>query len=214
MLRAIVTKIGLTIPRAGANFVVSTERDTMQLTYNQDKTVRSHLATLAKEIRAKFSATAYQGDFKNTVTDETFGDRLQVGTQATINGIRYLLVANVLVARQKGGEVSLRVSAWSLSPNTGLPVGTWPVKRTKLAGVKLTPNGFIRRLAGQNNQVDMVQRVATVLNQAKMNLKGDYFGRPVVAERTDRYGENPYDTTESHLLVFGGYENTARKLAR
>ena len=183
-------------------------------TIENDKSVRRHLAALATSIRAKFSATAYQGDFANTVTDETFGDRLQVGTTATINGVRYLLVLNVLVSRNSGGKVSVRVSAWSLSGNTGMPVGTWPIKRTELTGVRLTPNGFVRRIGHTDSPVDMVQRVTVYLNQARANLKADVIGRPVVTVRTDRNGENEYDTTESHLLPFGGYVAAAQRLAR
>jgi quinolinate synthase len=182
------------------------------LTIEQDKSVRRQLAQLAKSVRAKFSATAYQGDFANTVTGETFGDRLQVGTTATVNGTRYLLVLNLLIARNSGGKVSVRVSAWSLSGNTA--VGTWPIKRTELTGVRLTPNGFVRRIGRVDSPVDMTARITTYLAQARANIKAEYYGKPVVTEHTDRNGDNPYDTTESHLLVFGGYHAAGARLAR
>jgi hypothetical protein len=177
-----------------------------------DKAVRQHLATLAKAIRAKFSATAYQGDFENTVTGETFGDRLQVGTTATINQVRYLLVANVLISRNDGGKVSIRVSAWSLSGNTGKPVGTWVIRRTALTGVTLTDKGFRRRIGNTYSPVDMAQRVTVYLNQAKALLKDEFYGRPVVTVHTNREGDNPYDTTESHLLPFGGIDGVMARL--
>ena len=183
-------------------------------TIENDKSVRRHLAALATSIRAKFSATAYQGEYENTVTGDTFGDRLQVGTTATINGVRYLLVLNVLVARNAGGKVSVRVSAWSLSGNTGKPVGTWVIRRTDLTGVRLTPSGFVRRIGAKDSPVDMAQRIATYFSQARNNLKADIYGRPVVTVRTDKYGDNPYDTTESHLLVFGGLAGAGARLAK
>src|ERR1017187_9772070 len=58
-------------------------------TIEQDKTVRVIMHETAKAISAKFT-TAYQGDYIDTVTDTTLGDRLQVGTVANIAGIRYL----------------------------------------------------------------------------------------------------------------------------
>jgi len=183
-------------------------------TIEQDKTVRQHLATLARDIRTKFSATAYQGDYANTVTGDTFGDRLQVGTTATVAGIRYLLVANVLVSRNTGGKVSLRVSAWSLSDNTGELSGSWVIRRTDLTGVTLTAHGFRRRIGNQYAPVDMSQRVATYLGQARALLNDGFYGRPVVTIHTDRDGDNPYDTTESHLLPFGGTDGTIKRLTR
>lgn len=184
-------------------------------TIEQDKAVRAHLAALAKSLRAKFSATAYQGDFENTVTGDTFGDRLQVGTTATINGERYLLVLNVLIARDSGGKVSVRVSAWSLSGKTGNPVGTWVIRRTDLTGMRLTAKGFVRRIGHTDvtrTADEMAQRFSTYLHQAKANLKSGQYSRPVVQVRTDRNGDNAYDTTESHLLVFGGYQAAAARL--
>lgn len=183
-------------------------------TIENDKAVRRHLSDLAKVIRAKFTSTAYQGDYVDTVTDETFGDRLQVGTQVTVNGLRYLLVLNVLIARNDGGRVSVRVSAWSLSGNTGKPVGTWTIRRTDLTGVRLTPKGFVRRIGHIDAPVDMAQRIGTYLLQAKTNLKAEHYGRPVVGVRTDRNGDNPYTTTESHLLAFGGVESATKRLTR
>ena len=182
-------------------------------TIEADKAVRAHLATLAKSIRTKFTATAYQGDYVDTRTDTTMGDRLQVGTTATVAGVRYLLVANVLVARNAGGKVSIRVSAWSLNSN-GVPTGTWCIKRTELTGVRLTPKGFVRRIGHIDTPVDMAQRVAVYLTMAKANIKAEKYGRPVVQVRTDRNGDNAYDTTESHLLVFGGYEAAGARLAK
>ena len=183
-------------------------------TIEQDLAVRSHLATLARAIRGKFTATAYQGDYENTVTGETFGDRLQVGTQVTIEGIRYLLVVNVLVSRNDGGKVSVRVSAWSLSGNTGKPVGTWVIRRTALQGVTLTHKGFMRRIGNTYSEVDMVQRLTSFLNLARTSLRTGFYGRPVVVIHTDKDGDNPYSTLESHLLVFGGYESAALKLSK
>jgi len=178
-------------------------------TIEQDKAVRAHLATLAKAIRAKFTAT-YQGDYVDTVTGDTFGDRLQVATVATVASVRYLLVANVLVARNSGGKVSIRVSAWSVG-TSGELVGTWVIRRTDLTGVTLTDQGFRRRIGNQYAPVDMVQRVATYLTQARALLADEFYGRPVVTIHTDREGANAYDTTDSHLLPYGG---TAGAMAR
>ncbi len=182
-------------------------------TIDQDKAVRAHLSALARAIRAKFATTAYQGDYQDTRTGETFGDRLQVGTVATVAGVRYLLVLNVLVARNAGGRVSVRVSAWSLD-STGTPVGSWVIARTDLTGVTLTARGFTRRLGGVSSDVDMSQRVATYLHQAKARLAQGHYGRPVVTVHTDSEGLNPYDTTESHLLVFGGMAGAGARLTK
>ena len=183
-------------------------------TIEQDKATRAHLATLARDMRTKFANTAYQGDYTDTVTGDTFGDRLQVGTTATVDGIRYLLVANVLVSRKSGGKVSVRVSAWSLSGNTGEVAGTWVIRRTDLTGVRLTPSGFVRRIGNRSASVDMAQRVATYLGQARALLNDGYYGRPVVTIHTDRDGDNPYDTIESHLLPFGGTEGVYKRLKK
>ena len=183
-------------------------------TIEADKTVRAHLATLARDIRRKFTATAYQGDYQDTRTGETFGDRLQVGTVATVAGVRYLLVLNVLVSRNTGGQVSIRVSAWSLDGATGHPVGTWVIGRTDLTGVTLTAKGFMRKLGKVSSEVDMSQRVATYLHQAKARLAQGHYGRPVVTVHTDSEGLNPYDTTESHLLVFGGMAGAGARLTK
>ena len=204
-------------------------------TIENDKAVRRHLAQLAMSIRAKFQATAYQGDFANTVTGETFGDRVQVGTQRTIGGVRYLFVLNVQVDRKIGGRVSVCVSAWSLSGNTGKPVGTWPVRKTaigadkknKASGLFLTGNGFIRRI-GRTNTPTTADGVATriypFMDQAVAVIKASQAsdavspGRPVqvlhgYAPSNPLYGET-YDTAESHLLPFGGYVAAAQRLAR
>jgi len=183
-------------------------------TIENDKAVRVHLAQLAKSIRAKFSATSYQGDFENTVTGETFGDRLQVGTTATINQVRYLLVLNVLVARNDGGKVSVRVSAWSNGGASGQSLaGTWVIRRTDLTGVRLTPKGFVRRIGNIDTPTDMAQRVTVYLNQARALLREEFYGRPVVTVHTDRDGDNPYSTLESHLLAFGGIDGALARLA-
>ncbi len=181
-------------------------------TIENDKAVRAHLSALARNIRAKFQATAYQGDYTDTVTGSTFGDRLQVGTTTTVNQVRYLLVLNVLVARRSGGAVSVRVSAWSLSGNTGEPVGTWIIRRTTLTGVTLTDKGFRRRIGNQYAPVDMTQRVAVYLTQARALLRDGFTGGPVVTVHTDSEGNNPYDTTESHLLPFGGTVGAVKRL--
>jgi hypothetical protein len=204
-------------------------------TIEQDKAVRTHLAALAKSVRAKFSATAYQGDYENTVTGDTFGDRLQVGTQRTISGVRYLFVLNMQIDRNSGGKVAVCVTAWSLSGNTGQPVGTWPVRKTyigadkkrKSDGMYLTPNGFVRRI-GRNDVLrtsdEMTKRIELFLNQASERIKASLTsnevspGRPVQIEHGygpdhPKYGET-YDTGESHLLVFGGYHAAGARLAR
>jgi hypothetical protein len=166
----------------------------------------THLHNLAVSLRTKLSAATFQ----NVTTNETFGDRLQVGTPATVNGVRYLLVLNVLVAREVGGRVSIRVGAWSLS-QSGRLEGTWTIKRTDLTGVTLTPKGFYRRIGNTQSPVDMSQRVATYLSRAKVNIKAEHYGRPIVQvrETTDCV---PYDTIESHLLVFGGHDGTYARL--
>ena len=186
---------------------------TTELTITEDRTVRQHLATLAKALRTKYTSTTYQGEYVNTVTDTTYGDRLQVGTTATINGVRYLLVLNLLVARKSGGQVSVRVSAWYVS-ESGTLEGCWPVKRTDLTGVTLTAKGFYRTIGKTSTRVDMSQRITSYFNGAKTNLKSEHYGRPVVTIHTDSNGENPYDTTESHLLPFGGSDAVMARLLK
>ena len=181
-------------------------------TIEQDKTVRAQLHDIAGQFRKRYNGTAYQGDFIDTTTDETFGDRLQVGTQVTVSGVRYLLVLNVLVSRQNGGKVSVRVSGWSTDGTSHSLAGTWVIRRTDLTGVTLTHKGFQRRIGNTYAPVDMVQRIATYLTQAKLLLSDGFYGRPVVTIHTDRDGDNPYDTTESHLLPFGGLSGALTRL--
>jgi hypothetical protein len=199
-----------------------------------DKAVRQHLATLAKAMKAKFSTTAYQGDYVNEYTTETFGDRVQTGTQRTINGVRYLFVLNVGVDRNKGGKTWVRVSAWHLD-EVGRVAGTWAVARTyigadkklKANGVFLTGNGWHRHLAGKNVATTadgVATRIFPFMEQAveviKASLSSDLVspGRPVqlvhgYSPSNPLYGET-YETGESHLLVFGGYDGAGQRLAR
>jgi hypothetical protein len=185
-------------------------------TIEQDKIVRAQLHALATEFRKRYQGTAYQGDYENTANDETFGDRLQVPTKYKAKtGERYLLVMNLLVARNRGGALSARVSAWSIT--TGDLLGTWPVtssdtskKGGRLYHTYLTPNGFIEKIGSNKVHFDIVRRLPHVLNDAKTLLDAGITGRPVVTEHgygPDHalYGET-YDTTESHLLPFGGYD--------
>lgn len=188
-----------------------------------DLAIRLHLSKLAKDIRTKFSATAYQGDYENTVTGETFGDRLQVGTRRTIGGTRYLFVLNFIIASTTGGKVSARVSTWNLSPVTGLPVGHWSVGRTELHGVTLTSKGFNRRLANTLTPVDMLMECEAFLNLAGARVKANLAGaisagsevqvRKGYSPSHELYGET-YDSGVSHLLVFGGLDSVGALLSK
>ena len=179
---------------------------TKELTITQDLTIRQHLATLAKSLRAKYSNTAYQGDYVDTVTDTTLGDRLQVGTTATINGTRYLIVLNVLIARKAGGQVSVRISTWKID-STGELVGHWTLRRTDLTRVRLTAQGFI-------GCDDITARIAPFMVTTKTLLKVGLEGNKVQLVHTDRNGANPYDTGEQHLLAFGGYDGAYARLSK
>lgn len=173
-----------------------------------DLAIRSHLATLAKAIGTKFHGT-YQGDYVDTVTNATLGDRLQSGIQATIAGVRYLFVLTFLVDATDKGKVSVRVSAWSLADN-GTLVGTWPIRRTYLIGVRITGKGII-----PNSSELLIGHVAKYFDQAKSLVRNGQAGRPVVVVHTDRNGDNAYSTSEDHLLPFGGTASaTARLFAR
>jgi len=180
---------------------------TSELTIMQDLTIRQHLATLAKTLRAKYSNTAYQGDYVDTVTDTTLGDRLQVGTTYTDKGERYLIVLNVLVSRKTGGKVSIRISTWRIDNETGELVGHWTVRRTELKGVRLTTKGF-------TGCDDITARITPFMTTAKVLLKAGLEGNKVQVEHTDRNGDNPYDTGEQHLLAFGGYDGAYARLAK
>jgi hypothetical protein len=170
----------------------------------------THLHDVAVSLRTKFSATTYQGDFQNVTINETFGNCLQVGTTVMISGIRYLLVASVQIVHVLNGAVSVRVSAWYIS-ETGRLEGRLPIRRIEMAHVHLTPKGFITRLDGRDNATDMTLRITAFLNAAKGNLKVGDSGPSVVQEHATKTGEL-YDTTESHLLVFGGYDGAYARL--
>jgi len=172
-----------------------------ELTVSQDLAVRQHLATLAKSLRKNFAAS-YQGDYIDTVTGVTVGDRVQSGIIATVAGVKYLLVLNVLVSRKTGGAVSVRVSSWTLNAK-GRVEGTWVIARTEIKSngksVRITPNGIV-------GVTDLVPVVRAYFNGAKAKLRAKEYGRPVVQIHTDKTGSSPYDTTDEHLLPFGGSE--------
>ena len=172
-----------------------------ELTVSQDLTIRQHLAMLAKSLRTKFTAS-YQGDYVDTVTGVTVGDRVQAGMVTTVSGVKYLLVLNVLVSRKTGGAVSVRISSWSLN-SKGKVEGTWVIARTEIKNngksVRITPNGIV-------GVTDLVPVVCAFFNGARANLKVGAYGRPVVQVHTNKHGTNPYDTTSDHLLPFGGDE--------
>ena len=182
--------------------------------YETDQTVRQHLATLAKELRHKFTNTAYQGDYVDTITGDTYGDRLQVGTQRTVKGTRYLFVLNVDVDKQAGGQVSTRVTTWTLDASTGLPVGHHTIKKTPMSGVKLTATGFNERVSRIYVPVNMSQRIDGQLNLAEKLLGAGFAGREVKDVHTDRNGENPYGTYDAHLLPFGGVAGAGARLSK
>jgi hypothetical protein len=172
-------------------------------TIQDDLTVRSHLATLAKGLRTRFSHSTYQGEYVNTVTGDTFGDRVQSGTTRKIGGITYLFVLNVLVARNAGGTVRVRISAWHLN-ELGHLVGSWPIV-TKLDRVTLTANrGLVERVKGSYVHFDATRRIGNYLEDAVDVIKSGASGDPVKVEHTDKYGDNPYSTLESHLVPYGG----------
>lgn len=194
-------------------------------TIEADKAVRVHLSELAKVIKRKFSATAYQGEWTDTITDTTLGDRLQVGTQRKIGGARYLFVLTLLVSRNAGGQCQVRVSAWSMEGSA--LVGTWAVGRTKLDGMTLTAKGFVRRVGNVHvarNNDEMTQRLESFLNLASETIKASLAsnevsaGRPVqllkgYSPSNPLYGET-YDTSSEHLLVFGGYDGATARLTK
>lgn len=180
-----------------------------ELTVSQDLAVRQHLATLAKSLRKNFAAS-YQGDYIDTVTGVTVGDRVQSGIIATVAGVKYLLVLNVLVSRKTGGAVSVRVSSWTLNAK-GRVEGTWVIARTEIKSngksVRITPNGIV-------GVTDLVPVVRAYFNGAKAKLRAREYGRPVVQIHTDKTGSNPYDTTDEHLLPFGGSEKVRALLMK
>jgi hypothetical protein len=185
---------------------------TTELTVTQDLTIRQHLALVAKSLRARYANTVYQGDYVDTVTNNTVGDRLQVGTTYKAKtGERYLLVLNVLVARKVGGAVSVRVSAWRIG-ELGTMEGSWVVRRTDLKGVRLTTKGFVRRLGGRDVAVAMPTLLSTFISEARTRLDAGKSGRQVVELHCDRNGQNWYDTSEEHLLAFGGYDKATERL--
>src|ERR1039458_1021978 len=135
-------------------------------TIEQDKAVRAQLHAIASEFRKRYNGTQYQGDWENTKTDEAFGDRLQVPTEYTSKeGIKYLLVLNLLVNRSAGGRLSARVSAWRMTSNGVL--GSWPVKASdttkkdtgRLHNTYLVPTGFIEKIGARKVHFDIVRRL-------------------------------------------------------
>ena len=197
-------------------------------TIENDKAVRAILTATAGEFRKRYNGTAYQGDYENTTTGETFGDRLQVPTTYTTkNGVRYLLVLNLLVERSTGGKLSARVSAWRMTSN-GI-MGTWVVtasdttRKAKgdipqgwLLNTSLTAQGFVERIGNSRVHFDIVRRLPNVLAGAKALLDADTIGNPVqvlhgYAPSNPLFGET-YDTAESHLLPFGGIAGALTRL--
>ena len=183
-------------------------------TIQNDHQVRAHLAHLAKEMRNRFPSTVHQGDYVDAITGSTFGDRLQVGTQRTINGVRHLFVLNVDVDRNAGGQVSTRVTTWTIDNATGLPVGHHTIKKTPMRGVKLTGAGFRERIGNTYQTPDIARRIAGQFNLTETLLGTGFAGRDVKDLHTDRNGENAYATYEGHLLPFGGVAGAGVRLTR
>ena len=202
-------------------------------TIQDDLTTRAHLADLAKVIKRKFVATAYQGQYVNEYTTKTFGDRVQVGTTRTIGGALYLFVLNVQILRNSGGRVGIRVAAFSL--NNDEVTGTWSVGRTAIGGDKkakangvfLTGKGWHRHLSGKNvptNVEGIATRIYPFMEQAveriEASLKSDAVGPGRPVQLTHGYSpSNPlfgetYETDEEHLLVFGGIAGAYHKLTK
>ena len=185
------------------------------LTIDQDKAIRLHLAQLAKELRHKFTSTTYQGDYVDTVTSVTYGDRVQVGTQRTIKNVRYLFILNIDIDKNAGGRVAFRVSTWSLDSATGLPAGKWTIRKTYLTGVTLTGSrGFARRIGNEYVNPEMVRRVETYLDMAGTALINGIDGMDVKDVHTRRDGTGEYSTYNDHLLPFGGVAGALTKLIK
>lgn len=182
-----------------------------ELNVTQDHSVRTHLALFAKALRRKFHASTYQGDYVQIENNETYGDRVQAGTTATINGMPFYLVANVLIARKDSGKVQVRVSAWTLA-DTGDLVGYWPANSRQTqditSGLYLSPSGLVEKVGRKTYDVSIADTIPAVvtqcLNLAKANLKDGKYGSPVQVTRYAPKFDKYYDTGESHLLPFGG----------
>jgi hypothetical protein len=200
---------------AGGEVTMST------FTIEQDKSVREHLRIIAAQFRKRYNGTQWQGDWEDT-DGETYGDRLQVPTEYMAkDGTKYLLVLNLLVARNAGGKLSARVSAWRMSP-TGV-VGSWPVRASatskkggRLHNTYLAPTGFVERIGNSRVHFDIVRRLPNVFSDAKKLLDAGLIGGPVqethgYAPSNPLYGQT-YDTLESHLLPFGGISGATKKL--
>jgi len=186
-------------------------------TIEQDKTVRVIMHDTAKAISAKFTS-AYQGDYIDTVTDTTLGDRLQVGAVANIAGVRYLLTLTYLVSRNTGGRVAVRVATYRLD-SMGRIAGNWTIAKTALAGTTLTSKGWQRRIGNTYSDRDMVQYTKTVFDQTRALIKLGQVGSTRV-QLTKRYGpDHPqygetYDTSAEHLNVWGGKSGATQRLMK
>ena len=183
-------------------------------TIQNDHAVRAHLSGLAKEIRAKFPNTVHQGDYVDTITNKTYGDRLQVGTQRTIQSIRYLFVANIDIDRNSGGQVSVRVTTWAIDASTGLPVGHHTIRKTPMSGVKLTQHGFRERIGNTYQSPDIARRIAGQINLAETLLGSGFAGRTVKDTHTRQDGSDLYTTYDTHLLAFGGVVGAGARLIK
>ena len=175
----------------------------------------SHLHNLAMSLRTSLLATSFQEDFSNVATDEIFGSRLIVGVEGTRDGARHVLVADLLVNLYDGGSVAGGVSAWRVDEKGRLE-GCWVITKSEskkgiFAEVYLTRSGFIRKLGGREPEVDMTRRFGSFLSQAMRLLRAEDCVRPVVQVRETSNGV-PYDTLESRLLVFGGYDGIYARL--
>ncbi len=175
----------------------------------------SHLHNLAMSLRTRLLATSFQEDFSNVITDEIFGRRLIVGGAGMRSGTRHVLVADLLVNLNDGGSVAGGVSAWRVG-EMGRLEGCWVITKSEskkgiFKEVYLTQSGFIRKLGGREPEVDMSVRFTSFLSQAMRLLRAEDCVRPVVQVRETSDGV-PYDTLESRLLVFGGYDGIYARL--
>jgi hypothetical protein len=175
----------------------------------------SHLHNLAVSLRTRLLATSFQEDFSNVTTHEIFGSRLIVGAAGTRNGARHVLVADLLVNLNDGGSVAGGVSAWRVG-EMGRLEGCWVITKSEskkgiFKEVYLTQSGFIRKLGGRDPEVDMSVRFTSFLSQAMRLLRAEDCVRPVVQVRETTDGVL-YDTLESRLLVFGGYDGIYARL--
>ena len=190
-----------------------------ELTPIQDKSVREHLADLARIVRKRYHASTYQGQFENVLTGETFGDRLQVGATVTSDGIRTFLIANLLVSRGENGACYVRVSSWQLEGKRTL-VAQWVALGISAKGrkvmkvaldVKLTPSGFVERQGSKYVPVSLDKvsgMISGYLTLARKSVERGENGTPLqimkgYSPSNPNYGKT-YSTAESHLVPFGG----------